>query len=408
MSIQKTTESPEYEKRKLSKNEHTLLKLALQRPRFELVKEIAEELGVNYISLTRSAKHLVFKRDMLGTAFSPYRMNLDRYLVIFRLKREYEKMDAKQLLDMLPYNVWVKSITMATIPMGETYAYYLIPRGESIETVVDGLKKTDFIDKSSDIFVSRMNLTYFIRPDMDIYYKDPYGEPMSLDKVLTNIEFSGLLKADKSELDDPYPKPPNDFIDVVIMSMLEVNYVFSPKWLSSKGIMNLGIARSKYHYTKHIRDKYTLWAYLRRPLDPHANAMYMFVVRGREALDLGYTLSRTPYAYVLCDILDTCQITFWIRSDQVHLVNDFIGSFDIEIIKQSYREVLPEEEAGLIKRSLRGGFPFTNYSIKNRDWYGLDEAVDRYERNKLIIGKKLKKTKIWEVLWPQLPRKAVR
>ncbi len=398
----------EYKKRKLSKNEHLLLKLALQRPRFELVKEIADELGVNYISLTRSAKNLVFNKDFLGSAFSPYRMSLDRYLVVFKLKREYERMDAGKLFNMLPYNVWVKSIVISSIPMGLTRVYYLIPRKDSIETVVDSLRKAEFVDSSSDIFVSRMNLTYFARPDLDKYYRDPLDKPDDLDKVLTSIEFSGLLEADKSEINDPIPKQPNDFIDVVIMSMLEVKYVFSPKWLSSKGIMNLGIARSKHHYTKHIRDKYLLWAYIRRPLDPDANATYTFLVKGKEALDLGYTLSKTPYAYVICDISDICQISFWIRSNQVHRVNEFIGCFDVDIIEQSYREVLPEEEAGMIKRSLRRGFPFTNYSIKNHDWYSLDEAVDKYEKNIIIISKKLKNTKIWEILWPQLPRKAIR
>jgi hypothetical protein len=124
------------------------------------------------------------------------------------------------------------------------------------------------------------------------------------------------------------------------------------------------------------------------------------VFRGRDALPLGYTLSRTPHAYVLCDLLDVCNVFFWIRSDDIRLINKFMEQYSIEIISQGYREILPEEKEGQIVRSLRIGFPFINYSIKGRRWYDLDESVKRINLNILRIASKLKDSNLIKALLP--------
>ena len=388
--------------RRLSRYEYILTKTVLDSPNFELVRDFADSLGLNYLTLVRIARKLAFRKNLLGMAFSPYRAGLNRYLIVFRLKKEYERIDARELAKKLPYNNWLKSIMLTTLPMGDAYVYYLIPQGESIEPIVKALENIHLIDQSQKIFAHRMDLTYYQRPYFEIFYPEyRYKEgPLTLEESFRYISEKGLFEPDKSELKDLNPKPPPDIIDAMIMSLLEVKYIFTPKWLSLKGPFNIGVRKARYHFVRHIRDKYLLGTYIRSPLDPRADAIYTVVFRGRDALPLGYTLSRTPHAYVVCDLLDVCHVVFWIRSDDIRLINKFMEQYSIEIISQGYREILPEEKEGQIVRSLRVGFPFENYSIKGRRWYDLEESVKRLNLNILRIASKLKDSYLIRILLP--------
>ncbi|MCC6030780.1 MAG: hypothetical protein LM586_03950, partial [Desulfurococcales archaeon] len=95
--------------RRLSRYEYILTKTVLDIPDFELVRDFADSLGLNYLTLVRIARKLAFRKNLLGMAFSPYRAGLNRYLIVFRLKKEYERIDARELAKKLPYNNWLKS-----------------------------------------------------------------------------------------------------------------------------------------------------------------------------------------------------------------------------------------------------------------------------------------------------------
>jgi len=73
--------------RRLSRYEYILTKTVLDSPNFELVRDFADSLGLNYLTLVRIARKLAFRKNLLGMAFSPYRAGLNRYLIVFRLKK---------------------------------------------------------------------------------------------------------------------------------------------------------------------------------------------------------------------------------------------------------------------------------------------------------------------------------
>ncbi|MEM0260058.1 MAG: hypothetical protein QXJ51_01700, partial [Sulfolobales archaeon] len=158
--------------RKLTKIQYILLREALSNPRFELVKEVMPALGLEntpYSSLVRIARDIAFRKDLLGLAFSPYRADLERYVVAFKLKGEFERSSAIDVARFLPYNYWIKSITISTMPMGDTRVYYLIPRGENMNTIVEKLRKSEIIDDKESIFVHKMDLSYYQVPDLAKY-----------------------------------------------------------------------------------------------------------------------------------------------------------------------------------------------------------------------------------------------
>ncbi|MEM0282861.1 MAG: hypothetical protein QXE32_00915 [Sulfolobales archaeon] len=390
--------------RKLTKIQYILLREALSNPRFELVKEVMPALGLEntpYSSLVRIARDIAFRKDLLGLAFSPYRADLERYVVAFKLKGEFERSSAIDVARFLPYNYWIKSITISTMPMGDTRVYYLIPRGENMNTIVEKLRKSEIIDDKESIFVHKMDLSYYQVPDLAKYCPDHRKCPLSIEETFKIIDKEGLKEPDTSELEDLDPRPPPDVIDVVLMSLLEVRYIFSPRWLSRGGPLMIGVEKARYHFLKHIRNKYLLGAYLRRPLNPRAELMYTFIIRGGETLKLGYTLSRTPYANVLCDPLNVCVITFWIRSEDISKVDQLISRYNVRIVRQDQRVILPEEAEGKTLRSLRVGFPIHCYSIKGRRWYTLKESEKNVTKNIRRLKKKFKKAQWAVFLVPQ-------
>ncbi len=350
------------------------------------IKTIAKELGKNYVLITKVVKRLLNKK-ILGLRFDQYKMGLERYIVLARINKEYA--DAEFLANNMPYSEWLRSVALATVPNNLAFLTYFAPKNDNFGIVTDKIKKSKYVDLKYPVQVYKLNtffptkpiLSQFLDPKTGFTYP-PHKGLKIIDKIPISIDDTTNNIKNKDE-----PKVPNDILDLLIMSFLEVIYTVSPRLLVRGGIFKVAPDKLQYHFENHCK-YYSLGAILKRPLY-EATMIFKALMLGPDSVKLTYTISKTPYGYGICDESNNyCIIYLMLSERDLPFIYNFLNQFNIDILEQAIILPLAASKRNIIFKSL----PYENFSIKGNRWYNLAESGYRYKYNIQRINRKFLKS----------------
>jgi len=149
--------------------------------------------------------------------------------------------------------------------------------------------------------------------------------------------------------------------------------VITPIWMYRiRGATRLGVKTVRYHFKRHIKNRYYLGVYLKRPPNPEVlDTLFIVVASGKGVEDLSYRLSRTPYASAYCDYDNhVCTIQFFCSEKDLSFIDRILSSYNISVDRAilTFKRNLPPRFHE--RRTLHT----STYSINAKRWYTLDEA----------------------------------
>lgn len=358
----------------------TIAQYLIDTAYFDEMKNLALGIGKHYVALDMVVRRVI-ERDFLGMGFSPYLMNLDRYTIVATLK-EVPKSGEEfwKIVSSLPYNVWLRYAGIQHIPKKTLIITYIIPARSSIDSVVSLLEKHPALDPKKGIEVYRFRHTFYTKPRRFSSYFNK--------RVLMTMSSAKNLIAKELEVKEPVEstefvrrrKDPIDLLDVIIMSYLEAKYLVTPVWTYRKiGALKFHEEVLEKHFKRHIKDRYYLGVYLKRPPNPGVvNTVLIAVISGRDAIGLAYRLSRTPYAAATCDRgkRNKCLLQFFCREEDLAVITEILNTYNIDIEKYIFTFRGTGSPSFHDKRTLS----FAAYDESSKRWFGLDEAVEMAPR----------------------------
>lgn len=371
-------------KTRLGKEMIKVAEYLLENNFFGDIRRLAKALGKEYVTLDLTIRRII-ERNFLIMRFSTYRMNLDRYTIFAKVKEQPKNIEEfEKLVLSLPYNPWLRYAGIQAIPQKTLMLTYTIPAGSSIDKILGILENHPEIDKNEEIEMYKLNFSYYTKPEkLSRYLK--YGVIKTMTEAKEEIwkTLERKTSVDYSEAigirDDPI-----DIEDIVIMSYLEQRYPVTPIWLYRKrGGLRLGAKTIRYHFRKHIKNRYYLGVYMQRPPNPEVlDMIYIAIVKGRDAKILGYKLSKTAYVASACDFSkNICLLQFFCDETDMSLIDEILSSYKINTLKNivSFKRNLP----GFHERRT---ISYMTYARNAKRWYDLDEAVKFYSlvRDKVI------------------------
>jgi len=387
-------------KTRLGKEMIKVAEYLLENNFFGDIRRLTKALGKEYVTLDLTIRRII-ERNFLIMRFSTYRMNLDRYTIFAKVKEQpREREEFEKLVLSLPYNPWLRYAGIQAIPQKTLMLTYTIPAGSPIDKIVGLLESHPEIDKNEEIEVYKLNYSYYTKPEKFSRYLK-YGVIKTMTEAKEEIwkTLERKTSVDYSEAigirDDPI-----DIEDIVIMSYLEQRYPVTPIWLYRKrGGLRLGAKTIRYHFRKHIKNRYYLGVYLQRPPNPEIlDTVYISIVKGRDAKKIGYKLSKTPYSLALCDFnKNICLIQFYCDEHDMSLVNEILSSHRVSILKDliTFKRNMPGYHE-------RRTISYITYARNAKRWYDLDEAVVHSSLAKAkVIKKYLKVERIPEDRLPK-------
>ena len=358
----------------------TIAQYLIDTAYFDEMKNLALGIGKHYVALDLVVRRII-ERDFLGMGFSPYLMNLDRYTIIVTLK-EIPKSEQEfwGIVSSLPYNVWLRYVGIQHVPKKTLIITYTIPARSSINSIISLLEKHPALDPKKGIDVYRFRHTFYTKPRRFSSYFNK-GILMTMSDAKNQI----LEELEVKEPVEPAEfvrkrKDPIDIIDVIIMSYLEAKYLVTPVWTYRKiGALKFHEDVLEKHFKRHIKDRYYLGVYLKRPPNPETvNTVLIAIISGRDALGLAYRLSRTPYAAATCDRgkRNKCLLQFFCREEDLPVITEILNTYNIDIEKY----ILTFQRTSSPRFHDRRTLSFATYDESSKRWFGLDEAVEMAPR----------------------------
>jgi hypothetical protein len=354
---------------------------------FDDLRKLAKGLGKEYIATDLIVRRII-ERDFLAMGFSPYKMNLDRYVVIAKLKEMPRDNDEfTKLVGTLPYNPWLRYAGIQAIPKKTLIATYTVPAGSDENKIMAEIESHPAIDRGEGIELYRFEYTFYTKPmDFNIWFRNGVIRTMRDARKL--IEEYVLRKRPRLELREFVGRreDPMDIEDVIVMSYLEYKYVVTPTWAYRiKGGLKIGTTTVKYHFKRHIKNRYYLGIYLKRPPNPEVlDTVVIIIARGKGVEYFSYMLSRTPYALAFCNYdQHKCIVQFFCdERDLSYIVDELLPTHGISIEKT----IITFKKDDPPKFHERRMLSFSTYSINARRWYDLDTAIERapYVTEKVI------------------------
>lgn len=373
-------------KTRLGREMIKVVEYLLEKDFFGDIKRLAKALGKEYVTLDLTIRRIINKR-FLTMRFSTFRMNLDRYTIFAKVKEQPKSVEEfKKLVLSLPYNPWLRYTGIQAIPQKTLMLTYTIPAGSPIDKIVGLLESHPELDKNEEIEVYKLDYSYYTKPEKFSSYLR-YG----VIKTMTEAR-EVIWEALERKVNPNYSEAlgtrddPRDMEDVVIMSYLEMRYPVTPIWLyRRRGALRLGAKTVRYHFGRHIKNRYYLGVYLQRPPNPEIlDTVYAALVKGGDAKKLAYKLSRTPYSLAFCDFdKNICLIQFYLDEGDMSLVNEILSSYRVSILKDliAFKRNMPGYHE-------RRTISYVTYAANARRWYNLDEAL---LRSSLVKAKVIKK-----------------
>ncbi len=354
---------------------------------FDDLRKLAKGLGKDYVATDLIVRRII-ERDFLAMAFSPYKMNLDRYVVIARLKEMPKDSDEfTKLVETLPYNPWLRYAGIQAIPKRMLIATYTVPAGSDENKIRAEMESHPAIDREEGIELYRVEYSFYTRPsNFSMWFSNGVIRTMVEAKKL--IEEEVLRKKPRIELREFVGRreDPMDIEDVIVMSYLEYKYVVTPTWVFRiKGGLRIGTSTVKHHFKRHIKNRYYLGVYLKRPPNPEVlDTMVIIIASGKGVEYFSYLLSRTPYALAFCNYDDhRCIVQFFCdERDLSYIVDELLPTHGISIEKA----IITFKKDHPPKFHMRRTLSIPTYSMNAKRWYDLDAAIERapYVTEKVI------------------------
>lgn len=135
-----------------------------------------------------------------------------------------------------------------------------------MEKIEEEIKSHPAIDKEKGVEGYKFEYTFYTKP---MHFKEWFrkGVLMTMTRAKNMIQdilerkITLELKEFVGRREDPL-----DVEDVVLMSVLEYKYVVTPTWVYRiRGPAKLGTSTVKYHFKRHIKNRYYLGVYLKDP-----------------------------------------------------------------------------------------------------------------------------------------------
>jgi hypothetical protein len=358
---------------------------------FDDLRKLAKALGKEYVATDLLVRRII-ERDFLAMGFSPYKMNLDRFTIIATLKEmPKDEAEFRKLVETLPYNPWLRYAGIQAIPRKTFILTYLLPAESDVEKIEEKIRSHPAIDKEKGVEGYKLEYTFYTKP---IHFKEWFRKGIIMTMTGAKNMIQDILERKIAlELREFVGRreDPLDVEDIVLMSVLEYRYVVTPAWVYRiRGPAKLGISTVKYHFKRHIKNRYYLGIYLKRPPNPEVlDTVAVIIAEGRGVEYLAYKLSRTPYASAFCNYdKHICSIQFFCREQDLSFIDKLLGSQGISIDKVMITFKRNEPPRYHYRRTLS----LATYAINAKKWYKLDQALKYGHLAEARIIKKYIKT----------------
>ncbi|MEM1611224.1 MAG: hypothetical protein QXQ57_06235 [Sulfolobales archaeon] len=341
---------------------------------FDDLRKLAKALGKEYVATDLLVRRII-ERDFLAMGFSPYKMNLDRYTIMATLKEmPKDEAEFRRLVESLPYNPWLRYAGIQAIPKKTFIITYLVPAESRVENILAEIESHPAIDKEKEVEGYKLEYTFYTKPmRFSEWFRKGVIRTMTearyMIEDLVEKKIALELREFVGRREDPL-----DAEDVVLMSVLEYKYVVTPTWVYRiRGPAKLGTSTVKYHFKRHIKNRYYLGIYLKRPPNPELlDTMAIIIAKGKGVEYLAYKLSRTPYALAFCNYDEhICTIQFFCKEEDLSFIDKLLSTQGVSIDKVIITFKRNEPPRFHERRTLS----FLTYAINAKKWYKLDQAL---------------------------------